>query len=68
MAAPRRTYSCKRFENCPFDGSIARESTQEGFTGQDFGKRILSRTSTPAVEKGQLQLQLDVILFACVSV
>ena len=74
MAAPWRTYSCKRFESCPFDDCVARERNQEGCTGQDFGKRILSLTSTPAVEKGVIQLQMDVklallrIFFARVSV
>ena len=62
MAAPWRTYSCKRFENCPFDGCVTRDRNQEDCTGQDFGKRILALTSTPAVEKGVIQLQMDVKL------
>ena len=62
MAAPWRTYSCKWFENCPFDGCVACERNQEDCTVQDFGKRILSLTSTPAVEKGVIQLQMDVKL------
>ena len=62
MAAPWRTYSCKRFENCPFDGCVVRKRNQEDCAGQDFGKRILSLTSTPAVEKGVIQPPIDVKL------
>ena len=62
MAAPWRAYSCKQFENCPFDGCVARERNQEDCTGQDFGKHILSLTSTPVVEKRVIQLPLDVKL------